>query len=147
MNDRQKILSCLIGLARAAEGNEGKLDGETDRLVCTALSAIGEEKISSDAVDYILSALRKEKKRIAPDCFSCASPCGRTDDPDLSALSDSPEVSERAGESSVRHITDREIENPAEGDNIPDNLDTVKRRENHGADHTQRQVCDACSGE
>lgn len=92
MDDRQKILSSLIGLARAVEGNEGKLDGETDRLVCTALSAIGEEKISSDAVDYILSVLRKEKKRIAPDCFSCASPCGRTDDPDLSALSDSPEV-------------------------------------------------------
>ena len=94
MDDRQKILSSLIGIARAAEGNEGKLDGETDRLVCTALSAIAEEKISSDAVDYILSALRKEKKRIAPDCFSCASPCGRTDDPDLSALSDSPEVSD-----------------------------------------------------
>ena len=94
MDDRQKILSSLIGIARAAEGNEGKLDGETDRLVCTALSAIAEEKIGSDAVDYILSALRKEKKRIAPDCFSCASPCGRTDDPDLSALSDSPEVSD-----------------------------------------------------
>ena len=94
MDDRQKILSSLIGLARAVEGNEGKLDGETDRLVCTALSAIAEEKISSDAVDYILSALRKEKKRIAPDCFFCASPCGRTDDPDLSALSDSPEVSD-----------------------------------------------------
>lgn len=92
MDDRQKILSSLIGLARAVEGNEGKLDGETDRLVCTALSAIGEEKISSDAVDYILSVLRKEKKRIAPDCFFCASPCGRTDDPDLSVLSDSPEV-------------------------------------------------------
>ena len=92
MDDRQKILSSLIGLARALEGNEGKLDGETDRLVCTALSAIAEEKISSDAVDYILSVLRKEKKRIAPDCFFCASPCGRTDDPDLSALSDSPEV-------------------------------------------------------
>ena len=42
MDDRQKILSSLIGIARAAEGNEGKLDGETDRPVWPALLAIAQ---------------------------------------------------------------------------------------------------------
>ena len=64
----------LLGLARACDNNEHMLTEGTFALVREVLDA----SASSPA---LLTRLSDEKRRIAPMCFDCASPCGRTAGP------------------------------------------------------------------
>lgn len=80
----EKLLSRLIGLARATEGNEELMTEETKRLLYEGIGCLfcEEQKIQSEW-DVFYRELLKEKKRIVPNCFDCASPCGRTADYDM----------------------------------------------------------------
>lgn len=80
------LLSALVGLARASENNEYKLTGETNRLVIDSLVTLSKEDIDSRVLEYLLLNIKSEKKRLVPDCFACASPCGRTKDYDITLL-------------------------------------------------------------
>lgn len=79
MNAGQKdLLGKLVGLARATEGNEELITGETDRVLLEALAACREDSSANCAA--LAHRAREEKRRISPSCFACAAPCGRTDD-------------------------------------------------------------------
>lgn len=80
------LLGSLIGMIRASEDNMDLVDEGTQRLVRDAMAVYGETEISPDVLDYILSAIRKEKHRLSPGCASCAMPCGKTADFDVTSL-------------------------------------------------------------
>lgn len=93
MNEKKgQLLSALIGLARASENNEYKLTEDTDRIVIDSLVTLAEEDINTHVLEYLLLNIKKEKKRLVPDCFNCSSPCGRTKDYDLSLMEKDSEI-------------------------------------------------------
>ena len=74
---RERILGELIGLARCTENNEHLISASTTELVLEALRC---------ADLSILQRIRAEKRRMVPDCFACAFPCGRNNACDVSAI-------------------------------------------------------------
>lgn len=83
----ERLLSALIGLARATEGNEELITEETTRVLMKGLSMIvleqnstGTESEEAHQLTELLAGIREEKKRLVPNCFDCVSPCGRTAD-------------------------------------------------------------------
>jgi hydroxylamine reductase len=73
-----ELLGAVIGLARASEGNEADLTEETHAALLAGLSATpgdGEAALSS-----CIDRIHAEKKRLIPNCYACAMPCGRTSD-------------------------------------------------------------------
>ncbi len=84
---QDRLTGALIGLARAAEGNEDRIHADTDRLVLEGLfAAMTNVNFSNDAIAALIARVEAEKKRLVPDCFSCASACGRNEDFDMNRL-------------------------------------------------------------
>lgn len=75
MNDQ--IVSALIGLTGACENN-GKTE-KTDEIVMDALLNCYEKSDTST----IVSAIRRDKFTISPNCQTCPTPCGNTSDYDM----------------------------------------------------------------
>ena len=73
-----ELLGALIGLARASEGNEALLTAETHDALLEGLSAVPED--SEEHLTACITRIHAEKKRIIPNCYDCAMPCGRTSD-------------------------------------------------------------------
>ena len=92
------VLGELIGLARAAEGNEDLLTGETAAVFAEGLVSPGE-----GTVGKILA----ETRRLVPDCFSCQNPCGRIDAYDTERLADEPEDVRAAKETLLERAWER----------------------------------------
>lgn len=94
----ERMLSALIGLARATEGNEELVTEETGQLLFQGLSMVLSDTEESEAtgasstrahrMTELLADIREEKKRLVPNCFDCASPCGRTADYDMREFRD-----------------------------------------------------------
>jgi hydroxylamine reductase len=80
MNEEQ-IFGALIGLAGAAAQN-GKT-ADTDAILCRALTQAPSQAL--------LDAIASEKARIAPNCATCANPCGNTSDYDMTRLTLAPQ--------------------------------------------------------
>lgn len=74
------LVGRLVGLVRAAEGNEDLVDAGTMDLIREALA--GDDSRIAD----LEARIAAEKRRLAPDCITCAVKCGRTDDWDPSSL-------------------------------------------------------------
>ena len=74
------LVGRLVGLVRAAEGNEDLVDAGTMDLIREAL-ADDDSRIAD-----LEARIAAEKRRLAPDCITCAVKCGRTDDWDPSSL-------------------------------------------------------------
>lgn len=74
---RDRILGELIGLARCTENNEHLISASTTSLVLEALAC---------ADGALLPRIEAEKRRMVPDCFACASPCGRNNAYDVSRI-------------------------------------------------------------
>lgn len=85
----EELFGALIGLVRATEGKEYMIDEHTNRLLLEGLSL--EEEASPEYIATLVEEVREEKHRIAPDCSTCAAPCGRTEDFDFSLLNIDPE--------------------------------------------------------
>lgn len=85
-SSHSRLLGSLVGLIRACEDNMDLVDDGTRRLVRDGLATYGEAEISPDVLDYLLSSIRREKHRLSPGCASCAMPCGKTADYDVSSL-------------------------------------------------------------
>lgn len=85
---QDKLIGALIGLVRASEGNE-------DLMTPSAYKAILDGLACSDGdgerLTALISQVREEKRRLVPNCFSCAAPCGRTNDYDMQELRNAPE--------------------------------------------------------
>ena len=83
--DIETLTGALIGLVRAADGNE-LVTGETHRLLADGLALTGQEDPDPIGVRTMIARVRGEKHRLVPDCSVCASPCGRTADYDMHLL-------------------------------------------------------------
>ena len=85
---REKLLGAVIGLARATENNEDLITEKTDQLLTDALVAsLPDSNYTDSALEDLYYNVMSEKWRIIPSCFTCASPCGRTDNYDMHDLS------------------------------------------------------------
>ena len=83
--EKARLAGALIGLARAAEGNEDLLTEDTGALLMRALLAAASET-DPEVLDRLIDLVHAEKNRIVPDCALCADPCGRTRDYDMQEL-------------------------------------------------------------
>ena len=103
------LLGELIGLARAVEGNEDLLTGETAAVFAEALVSPGE-----GTVGKILA----EKRRLVPDCFSCQNPCGRTDAYDTGRLAEEPDEVRAAKELLLERARERCLGGVPDGETL-----------------------------
>ena len=83
--DIETLTGALIGLVRAADGNE-LVTGETHRLLADGLALTAKADPDPIEVRTMIARVRGEKHRLVPDCSVCASPCGRTADYDMRLL-------------------------------------------------------------
>lgn len=87
-----KLIAALVGLARAAEGNEDILTQDSHKLItdCLLASEIDTEKL--------LGKIDEEKRRLIPMCYGCSSPCGKNSSWNLTAFEKEPEELRRVKE-------------------------------------------------
>lgn len=79
----EQLIGALIGIARAVDGNEHLITPSATALIRACLRGIRED--IADAEQLMVEIL-EEKRKIVPDCFVCANPCGRTSPFDLSQI-------------------------------------------------------------
>lgn len=88
----KELAGRLIGLARATEGNEHMITESTAPALVEGLVALSEQdQPDREMVAAMMDILREEKRKLVPDCFLCAAPCGRTADYELENLRHAPE--------------------------------------------------------
>lgn len=85
-NSMDRLVGALIGLARATEGNEDLMTEVTDRVMAEGLAAGITDTGSEEHIALLIRQVQEEKKRLIPNCFSCAASCGRNDDYDMRGL-------------------------------------------------------------
>ena len=84
---QDKLTGSLVGLARATEGNEHMVSDSTAAVIVEGLFAtLTNVNFDNDALLSIMNRVEEEKKKLVPDCFHCASPCGRNHDYDMRNL-------------------------------------------------------------
>lgn len=90
MNELQnKLTGVLIGLARAAEGNEYLLTDSTENVLLEGLFAISPNaNVDGESLTELIERVEEEKKKLVPNCYHCASPCGKSSDYDLQNLAE-----------------------------------------------------------
>ena len=97
-----RLLGTLIGLARATENNEDLITSETDSVILQGLiaamsdtDAVSDAEQNAERRESLINRAENEKKRLVPNCYYCASPCGRTENYDIGNLqNESEEVRE-----------------------------------------------------
>ena len=116
-----KLTGVLIGLARATEGNEDLMREETDLVILEGLSALTDDRIE----ESLFTRIAEEKRNLVPNCFYCASPCGRTENFDMAML----RLEDSDVQAAKREILDelKQIAAFAKGDNLCDEDKTLIR--------------------
>lgn len=85
------LLGALVGLARATS-SEPKTEN-TDAVLNAGLRLAAQPDAPAERLQRMLDITRTEKHAVAPNCATCAMPCGNTVDYDLARLrSASPDV-------------------------------------------------------
>jgi len=84
---QDRLTGALIGLARAADGSEHLITPEASMTVIESLFAtLTNVNFDNAALEELLRRVEEEKRRMVPDCFACANPCGRNNDFDMNDL-------------------------------------------------------------
>ena len=86
---RDELLGALVGLARATT-SEPKTD-DTDEVLNAGLRLLAQPDVPEEKLQQMLTIVRTEKHRVAPNCATCAMPCGNTTDYDLARLWNAPQ--------------------------------------------------------
>ena len=81
---QDQLLGEIIGLARASEGNEDLVSDQKDQALLSGLVLAGSDDI--EELQQQIQKIQEEKRKIVPDCFECAAPCGRTAAYDITLL-------------------------------------------------------------
>ena len=83
---QDELTGALIGLSRATDGGT-QATPETWRLMIEGIfTTVPNVNFDEKTIREMIGRVRAEKTRLAPDCASCAAPCGRTSDYDMSLL-------------------------------------------------------------
>ena len=85
---RDALLGVLVGLARSTF-SEPKTE-DTDRILAAGLRLAADPAATQDALLRMTNIVASEKLRVAPNCATCAMPCGNTSNYDLARLWDAP---------------------------------------------------------
>lgn len=84
---QDKLTGVLIGLARAAAGNEDLITESADRVVLEGLfTTVTNVNFNNETISALIERAEDEKKKLVPNCSCCASACGRTDNYDMQKL-------------------------------------------------------------
>lgn len=86
---RDALLGALSGLARATT-SEPKTE-DTDQVLCAGLRLAADPAADEAALQRMLAIVHTEKHRVAPNCATCAMPCGNTTDYEMARLWAAPE--------------------------------------------------------
>ncbi|WP_418749970.1 hydroxylamine reductase [Frisingicoccus sp.] len=82
---QDQLTGALIGLAHAASNAEKT--PQTDRLILEGLfTTVTNVNFNDDTLTHLIDRVNAEKNRLLPGCANCASPCGNTDNYDMSRL-------------------------------------------------------------
>ena len=75
---QNKLIGELIGLARATDGNEHLITSYvTDVIIDSLCTVLPLPQYTSYDVEQLLKRVEEAKRSMIPDCFLCASPCGK----------------------------------------------------------------------
>ena len=82
---RRELLGCLIGLARTCSNNPPT--DETEGLLLAGLHAADEATaLEDERIRALIDRVRADKAAVSPNCVTCALPCGKNEDYDLTRL-------------------------------------------------------------
>ena len=88
---QDELTGALIGLARAS-ADSSLPAGSIDQLLIQGLfTTVTNVNFNEEIIRNLIHLVHEEKERLVPDCSVCGSPCGRTEDYDLSLLWNAPE--------------------------------------------------------
>ena len=88
---QDELTGALIGLARAAQGDTHPTEDTYRLLIKGLFSTITNVSFNGETIRDLIDAVHAEKERLVPSCSTCASPCGRNDDYDMTRLWDAEE--------------------------------------------------------
>lgn len=84
---QDELTGALIGLARAAEGNEDLVNENTDKIILEGLfTTITNVNFNNETLGVLLQKIEAERMHLVPNCFTCASSCGRNNNFDMNSL-------------------------------------------------------------
>ena len=84
---QDEITGALIGLARAAEGNEQLVTEEMNQLVLEGLfTTITNVNFNDETLKLLIDKIEDTKKKLVPNCFTCSDSCGRNNNFDMNTL-------------------------------------------------------------
>jgi len=86
---RDVLFGALVGLARSTF-SEPKTE-DTDRVLAAGLRLAADPDATEEALLRMTNIAAAEKFRVAPNCATCAMPCGNTNNYDLARLWNAPE--------------------------------------------------------
>ena len=84
---QDELTGALIGLARAAEGNEHLVTEEMNQLVLEGLfTTVTNVNFNDETLKILIYKIENAKKKLVPNCFTCSGSCGRNDKFDMNTL-------------------------------------------------------------
>lgn len=83
---QDELIGALVGLVRAAEGNEEAHQKIAPTIIKDLFMTITNVNFSEADISSELAAVHSLKQEIVPNCSTCAASCGRTGDYNMSAI-------------------------------------------------------------
>lgn len=84
---QDELTGALIGLARAAGGNEILVTEEMNQLVLEGLfTTVTNVSFNDETLKILINKIENAKKKLVPNCFTCSGSCGRNDNFDMNTL-------------------------------------------------------------
>ena len=84
---QDELTGALVGLARAAEGNEHLVTEEMNQLVLEGLFTTATNvNFNDETLKILIYKIENAKKKLVPNCFTCSGSCGRNDNFDMNTL-------------------------------------------------------------
>ena len=79
---QDELTGAVIGLAKSCGHNEKS--ERTDRIIIEGLfTTVTNVNFNDKTLEDMIEKVHKEKEAIAPNCITCAAPCGNTEDFDM----------------------------------------------------------------
>ena len=84
---QDKLTGAMIGLAGAIDGNGEAVSEHVDKLVLEGLFAtVTNVNFNNDSISELIQRVEEEKKKLVPNCYTCASACGKSNNYDMQKL-------------------------------------------------------------